>query len=278
MSGHITRMSRGSRVGSSASRPEHAPRAAPRPGATARGRRAPARCRSSGSSVRRRRVDGRRWRRCRAAASRAGVARRASSSEHGRRRSPRPDHRVEGPLELAQVATERGEQRVADPLVRVVLAAGHRARRGRPARPTARPRGAAARGGRRGAPRARRAARPRSPGCRVWPNRENRAGRSTSLGPLAQCREHVAVALTGRGRADPRDEQAPQLGLPGEVGVERAAGAVGVAAGLPVGEQGRPLHGVRREQPGQPPGDRSSGDRAGARPPRPALARGRGAG
>ena len=46
------------------------------------------------------------------------------------------------------------------------------------------------------------------------------------------------------------------LGLPGQVGVEGTVGSVAVAARLPVAQQERPLHGVRREQLGEPPGHR----------------------
>ena len=64
-----------------------------------------------------------------------------------------------------------------------------------------------------------------------------------------------ACRTSGARRVDPRDQPPPQLGLPAQVVVERSTGAVGVAALAPVGDQRRPLHGVRREQAGQPPGD-----------------------
>ena len=67
-------------------------------------------------------------------------------------------------------------------------------------------------------------------------------------------RERRGMADVGRVGLDPGEQPAPQLGLPGEVGVERPAGAVGVAALAPVGDQLRPLDGVRREQRRQPEG------------------------
>ena len=59
-------------------------------------------------------------------------------------------------------------------------------------------------------------------------------------------------------------QSSPELGLPQEVGVERLAGTVGVATRGPVGDQARPLHGVRREEAGEPTGD-------GVAPPHPEV-------
>ena len=77
-------------------------------------------------------------------------------------------------------------------------------------------------------------------------------GRAVTAGP--ERRERRGMADVGRVGLDPGEQPAPQLGLPGEVGVERLAGAVGVAALSPVGDQLRPLDGVRREQRRQPEG------------------------
>ena len=63
------------------------------------------------------------------------------------------------------------------------------------------------------------------------------------------------MADVGRVVVDPLEQPAPQLGLPAQVVVERFTGTVGVAALAPVGDQGRPLHGVRPEQAGEPPGN-----------------------
>ena len=69
--------------------------------------------------------------------------------------------------------------------------------------------------------------------------------------PAAQVGEDVAVALARRGGRHAGHEAAPELGLPGEVVLERSACSVGVAAGLPVVQEGGPLGGVRGEEAGQ---------------------------
>ena len=97
------------------------------------------------------------------------------------------------------------------------------------------------------------------------------------LGAVAQRGEHLEVTSMGRGHADPGDEQPPQLGLPEQVGVEGVTGAVGVAAGLPLAEQGR-VAARRTTRTGAPAaGPRRSDARAAAHPPR-RSGRGRGAG
>jgi hypothetical protein len=62
------------------------------------------------------------------------------------------------------------------------------------------------------------------------------------------------VAYVGRIRIDPVEQPAPELGLPDQVVVEGMAGAVGVATLAPVGDQPRPLRGIRREQRSQSAG------------------------
>ncbi len=73
-----------------------------------------------------------------------------------------------------------------------------------------------------------------------------------SVGPEQfQC---PLVAHVGRWVGDPHHQPSPQRGLPSQVVVEGLTGAVRVATVPPVGHQGRALHGVRREQCGQPAG------------------------
>jgi hypothetical protein len=74
------------------------------------------------------------------------------------------------------------------------------------------------------------------------------------IGTVTQGGEDVAVAQPGRGCRHGCDQASPQLGLPPEVGGQVASGSVGVAAGLPVLEEARPLDGVRREQARQATG------------------------
>ncbi len=79
---------------------------------------------------------------------------------------------------------------------------------------------------------------------------------------VAQHRHRLAVAHVGRRLPDVGEQPAPQLRLPEQVGVEGRAGAVGVATGAPVGDEGRSLHGVRREDAGQPARDRPAASAA----------------
>ncbi len=90
-------------------------------------------------------------------------------------------------------------------------------------------------------------------GIRVWPNSEMRGGRSD--GP-ARSRSTVAAcrwAGTGAPTAPVRARQSG--GCQARSVVEVAAEAVAVAAGGPVDQQLRPLGGVRREQAGEPARD-----------------------
>ena len=153
----------------------------------------------------------------------------------------------EGALELAGVASEPGQERMADDPVAVVVGPGYGA--GAPAQRlpdrgdgcgshtwTSRSR-----------PRA--SSRPISvTDSRVWPNSESRVGRSNASGSSTQSVNGLEVALHGRRGVDAGDQPSPQLRLPGEVGGDRGPGAVGVSPCRPVGHQPRPLPGVRREQ------------------------------
>ena len=77
-------------------------------------------------------------------------------------------------------------------------------------------------------------------------------GQVEAVATVAQLRERRGVAQVGCGRLDAGDEPAPQLGLPLQVGIERAAGTVGVVARPPVADELRALDGVGREQAGEP--------------------------
>ena len=82
---------------------------------------------------------------------------------------------------------------------------------------------------------------------------QRQPGRQVETGTTgAQGRDRRGVAQVGRRRVDAGQQPSPQLGLPGEVGVQVAAGPVGVAPLAPVGDEGGPLDGVRREQRREP--------------------------
>ena len=73
-----------------------------------------------------------------------------------------------------------------------------------------------------------------------------------------QPRHRLVVADVGRRLGHAQHQPAPQLGLPDQVGVEGRTRTVEVSAGPPVADQLRPLHGVRREEAGQPTGHREA--------------------
>ena len=253
MSGHITSMSRGSRVGSSASSPSSTSRS------TSTWRATPwhaCTCteRSPGSRVRPGRV-GRVGARRRPGASRAGCPGRAATAPSVSARGLGDRERA---LELARVASEARQQRVAHGLVAVV----------------------GARHGARGARRAR--AQRAGDGC---------GSQTCTSRCVAQRREQLDLGHRQPGVAEQREprRQVERLGVLAQrldacAGGARPAaapprrstsrrhssgcqarsrssgttGAVGVAALAPVGDELRPLPGVRREQAGQPPGDREA--------------------
>ena len=68
----------------------------------------------------------------------------------------------------------------------------------------------------------------------------------------AQPRQRVRVPHVGRRSVDAVEEPTPQRGLPVQVVVEVAARAVGVVTRAPVGEQLRALDGVGGEEAGEP--------------------------
>ena len=200
MSGHITRMSRGSSVGSSCEQAEqHLAQHVDLPG------RAVAAVHLHRPVVRRRARGprgGRRWRAGRPGASRAG----SSGGGRGPRGGGRPcSSGGQAALQLAHVAAERREQRVADRRWPTVVAPRHRPGEVAAQRPPQRRRwGAAATGARRGGWRAPRAGRARSRGSRVWPKRESRGGRSTRRRRAAgRSPRRAARAAAGRRPARP---------------------------------------------------------------------------
>ena len=269
MSGHITSTSRGSSVGSSASSPSSTSRSTStwRAGAVA------------GVHLDRPVVVGR------AAAPRrraTALARRSSWSQPSRRvgRAARRSTAArrgaaavgEGALQLADVAAEGGQQRVADALVAVVVGARHRTAR-RPRRPapaTARSEGC-------GSHRCTSRCSPSAPssstsvtGSRVWPKSESRVGqverlgRRRAAGPASSRVPHVRAAA--RRRPPPAGATA-RAARRGRASSARPA-AVGVAARA---TSPRPAAAAARRTPrtaapaaGRP---RSAGPGAG-RPPR----------
>ena len=273
MSGHMTRMSRGSRVGSSSSSPTSTSRststwrAAPWQACTCRLRSSAAGTRADRSSA-----SGRGWRGGRAGASRAGSG---PVLRRGRRGAGDARRRRGAPAQLAGVAAQGGQQRVVDPLGGRVVVARDRPRRARGGRPRAPARAAGARGGRHVARRARqqldlgdrqpRVAEEGEPVGQV----ELRSVRSAAAPPSRSCR------TSGGGAGDPGEQPTPQLGLPEQVGVEGLPAPSVSRPGAPVGRPGRPLHGVRREDAGQPSRDRPA---AGPAKVDPRRRRGRGRG
>ena len=250
MSGHITRMSRGSSVGSSPSSPTSTSRST----STWRA--------DAVAGVHLHRVVAGAVRRARVAASGAALARRSAcsqpSSVPGGVGAPavwRGGHVAERASQLAGVTAQRAEQRVAHQVGRVVVGTRHLAPRavGPSASHSAGEGCGSQRCTSRSAPSASSSATSVS-GSRVCPKSESRGGRSRSAPPLRSRSRVVGEAYVRRIRRHPRDEPSPQLGLPAQVDVQVAAGAVGVAACSPVGDQRRALDGVRREQAGEPPG------------------------
>ncbi len=161
-------------------------------------------------------------------------------------------HAVEDPAQLPAVATERGEQGVVDVRHGRVVVAGHH-RAGAAELVPQRRRGL-------GQPEVDVALLPqrgeqldlggREPG--VSEEREPVGEVEPGFAP-AQPGDRLRVAHVRRRLADVVEQPAPQLGLPAEVVVELAPGAVRVAPCAPVDDEARALHGVRREDPGQPP-------------------------
>ena len=251
-----------------------APRAAPRPGAPGRGTRAPGRCGRPGR--------GRALER-----SGSGVGRDVGLQpgeervpvggfETPRSSAPRPPSEPTAPqraLQLAQVAAERGEQRMADPQVRVV---GRCAARPRPGRRASSHSASEGCGSHRWTSRCSPSAASSSTSVtaiRVCPNSESRGGRSGRSGAPAQRLDHVArAAAPGVGSPTSRDQPAPELGLPGEVGREVAPPAPSVSSCLlPVGEQGRAAARRTTRTAGPAAGPRRSAARAAARRSSPSL-------
>ena len=212
------------------------PRAAPRPGATGRGTRAPAR------SGRRGRAHGWPGRRCvLAAMSCCSQPRSVLAVVVATVAGARPSTRPPGPGCVAARARRGRARRAAGgrrARARCPRSGGPRRPRSRRARPRAPATGAAARHGRRGARPARRAARPPSTGMRVCPNRENRAGRSISCGrsrsaaSTARCRsrgEGASTCATSRrqssgcqARSGSRAPPAPSLSSPDSQALSRS--------------------------------------------------------
>ena len=259
MSGHITRMSRGSRGwpgGSSASSPSSTSRststwrAGPWQACTCTLRSSGSMARADGSAVALAAMSA-----CSQRQQGCGPSRRGLETPVARLRRPPAHRRRERALQLAQVAAERGEQRVADPQVGVVGPARHGAGVLGERVARARRRGAAATGGRRGARRARRAARPRSTAIRVCPNSESRGGRSSAPAPRRSASTTRRAAAPGSAPRPRRPAGArARAARPGRSGAAPPAPSVSSCRSQSASRVG-PLHGVRREQAGQPPGD-----------------------
>ena len=257
MSGHITRMSRGSRVGSSSSRPTSTSRststwrAAPWHACTCTDRSPswspsppawphPARC----------------WPAGRAAASRA-ACRPAPVGGSGAGpfagRACR-DHR-QRPLQLACVPSERPEERMPDELPARSSSRGTGPDAARPARSSHR--GPETCGSHRCTSRSspERAEQRHLGDRQTGVPEERQPGRQVeAVTAAAQPLQRLGVADVGRHPTHPLHEAAPQLGLPQEVVVELVPAPSSVPALAPVGDQPGPLDGVRREEPGDATG------------------------
>ena len=252
MSGHITRMSRGSSVGSSSSRPTSTSRststwrACPWQACTCSDRSCSSSTRAwsvaaPGSALARRsacnhpsRTSGEeralRWLRSRAL--------RWLRSERSERlettATTRTSHR-QRPLQLPRVPPQRPQQRVPDLPDRGVLGPRHRPLR-RHLRQVVPERGRHLR-----QPQvhvAQLAERTqqldlgdRQPGVPEQ-RQPRRQVEPVTAGP--QPRQRLVVAYVGRRRVHPRHQPSPQLGLPGQVGLDGVSRAVGVAALAPV--------------------------------------------
>ena len=233
-----------------------APRAARRPDGRRRGRRAPA------PTGRRRRGRGRRGAASSAARSACSQPSRVVGGRGRRQLLGVGRRRGDGqrPLELARVAAEAGQQRVAHRRWWLSSAARSTAPR-RPARvgPQRRRRDAAARRGRR-ARRASAASRSISvTDSRVWPNSESRVGRSNASGSSRSRLDGVAGgARPARAPSTRSTRRRQSSGCQARSAASgRPAPSVSRPCG-PVGHQRRPLPGVRREEAGQPARDREA--------------------
>ena len=216
----------------------------------------------TGGAPRRR---GRGWRAGRAGASRAAWPARLD----GERRGPARPRRRRGP------GSARGCHGPARPAAGGGPARRTRRRRARPrrraraARPRARPRAAAATGARRAL--AERASSSTSvTGSRVWPKSDSRSGRSSAVAAATQPGHRLGVPHIGRRLPTRRPAGATAPAATRRSSSRVASGAVGVTTLAPVGDQGGPLHGVRRQDAGQP-----SRDRPAAGPAQLALVAGR---
>ena len=177
-----------------------------------------------------------------------------------------PDGGPEAALQLALVAAQRGEQRVADPAVADVVAAGHGT--GRSASRCHRSSlGCGSHRCRSWWVASARSSSISVAGIRVWPNSEIRGGRSLGAGRAAGS-SVAACRWCGWRRADRRGEGAPQRRLPGQVAVERVAEPVG-GLGRRTSRRAAAAAGrrtTRTARPGAAP--RRSGGRGGTRPRR----------
>ncbi len=87
---------------------------------------------------------------------------------------------------------------------------------------------------------------------RVWPNRESRTGRSNASGSSRSRATVAAWRSSGEGPSTRSVSRRQSSGCQARSAGSGAPAAVGVAPRGPVGHQRRPLSGVRREEPGQP--------------------------
>ena len=225
--------------------------------------------RARGRRARRRRARG--WRAGRAAASRAGC--RPPVDGAGDAASRRGSRRARGAARGRRGRARRAAGGRRSSAERVVgRAATGPAAVGRPGRPRAPARPAAARGARRGARRARASSSTSVTGSRVWPNSDSRAAGRARRRRSRSAASVSRVPHVGRRLVDPR-RAAAATARPASAG-RRSSGPPAPSVSppvAPVGDQGRALHGVRREQRRPAGGRRSSGGCGAARASSPSM-------
>ena len=157
---------------------------------------------------------------------------------------------IEGAAQLARVAPERRQQRVADQLGRLVVLAGDgSARAAHVAERVPQGRGGLWEVEVYVAALAERSHELDLGGGEPCVPEQGQPRREVeTCSPAAQGRDRRRVPDVRRRRVHATQQPPPQLGLPRQVGVEGPAGAVGVPALAPVGDERRSLGGVRREQ------------------------------
>ena len=259
MSGHITRMSRGSSVGSSSrsptstSRSTSTCRAVPWQAWTCTERSAPARTRlasSAGPGARLARRSA-----CSQPSRVAGSAWPAGCCSAGRSPSVRRSSRESRPREASRGcptrSAERSSARATGPAAAVGASASHSAGEGCGSH----------RWTSRCSPRARSSSTSVT-GRRVWPNRESRAGRSRPSAPSRSCASVVAWRRSGAGASTRTTSRRHSSACHRRSGSSVPPAPSVSYADAPVADELRALDGVGGEEAGEPAGHGVAAGRA----------------